>query len=169
MRENKLSDPARVTIEDVHWFISNPGIFVWDDDGQIAGFSAADPRNGGIWALFMDQAYERRGIGRALFERACAVLWEAGFTRMWLTTDPGTRAEAFYRAAGWQVAGRKGSELLFEATAAHQQPISLQCPRRVAGAKIIRDCDCDLSRGPAGTIMANNPREPSSCLTETAA
>ena len=37
VRENKLSDPARVTIEDVHWFISNPGIFVWDDDASDRG------------------------------------------------------------------------------------------------------------------------------------
>ena len=118
VRENKLSDPSRVTIEDTRWFVANPGIFVWDEDDQVVGFSAADPRNGNIWALFMHQAYERRGIGRALFERACEVLREAGFTRIWLTTDPGTRAEAFYRAAGWQVAGRKGGELLFEATAA---------------------------------------------------
>jgi hypothetical protein len=29
VRENKLRDPSRVTVEDVHWFIDNPGIFVW--------------------------------------------------------------------------------------------------------------------------------------------
>jgi GNAT superfamily N-acetyltransferase len=116
VRENKLADPTRVTNEDVQWFISNPGIFVWEENGRIAGFSAADPRNGSIWALFMDQAYEGRGIARALFDRACAVLRGAGFTRMWLTTEAGTRAEAFYRAAGWKVVGQKDGELLFEAT-----------------------------------------------------
>jgi len=115
VRENKLSDPARVTIDDVRWFIANPGVFVWEEDGLIAGFSAADTRDGSIWALFVDQAFEKRGIGRALFERACAVLKQAGHERMWLTTGPGTRAEAFYRAAGWKVVGRRGSDLLFEA------------------------------------------------------
>ncbi len=118
VRENKLTDPTRVTIEHVRWFISNPGIFVWEEAGKVVGFSTADPRNGSIWALFMDQAYEGRGIARALFEQACAVLKDAGFERMWLTTDPGTRAEAFYRAAGWNVIGHRGSELLFEATVA---------------------------------------------------
>ena len=72
VRENKLTDPTRVTIEHYRWFISNPGIFVCEEDGRVLGFSAADPRNGSIWALFMDQAYEGRGIARALFEQACA-------------------------------------------------------------------------------------------------
>jgi GNAT superfamily N-acetyltransferase len=116
VRENKLADPTRVALEHVRWFISNPGIFVSEEDGQVVGFSAADPRNGSIWALFMDQVYEGRGIARALFEQACAVLRDAGFERMWLTTDPGTRAEAFYRTAGWNVIGHRGGEMLFEVT-----------------------------------------------------
>ena len=58
VRENKLRDPSRVTVEDVYWFIDNPGIFVWEEDGGIVGFSAADQRNGSIFALFVDEAYE---------------------------------------------------------------------------------------------------------------
>jgi len=114
VRENRLNDPAKVTVDDVSWFIASPGIFLWEANAQVVGFSAADPRNGSIWALFIDQAFEGRGIGRLLLARACVVLQEAGFARMWLTTDPGTRAEKFYRVAGWQAVGRKGSELLFE-------------------------------------------------------
>jgi len=114
VRENKLDDPARVTVEDVRTFIADTGMFVWEDAGQVLGFSAADQRDGSIWALFVDPAYEGRGIGRALFERACAVLWQAGYTRLWLTTDRGTRAEAFYRTAGWQVTETRGNELVFE-------------------------------------------------------
>lgn len=49
---------------------------VWVEDNNIVGFSAADPRDGSIFALFVEEAYERRGIGRALFERACKVLDE---------------------------------------------------------------------------------------------
>ncbi len=115
VRENILSDPSRIGVEDVRWFISNPGIFVWDDDGTIAGFSAADPRDGSIWALFMDRRYEGRGIAQALFSRACAVLRAAGHERMWLTTEADTRAEDFYKSAGWKVVGRKDGDLLFEA------------------------------------------------------
>ena len=114
VRENRLDDPAQVTVEDVRVFIADTGMFVWEDAGQVVGFSAADPRDGSIWALFVDPAYEGRGIGRALFERACAVLWQAGYTRLWLTTDRGTRAETFYRAAGLEVTATRGNELVFE-------------------------------------------------------
>jgi len=114
VRENKLGDPSRVTIDHYHWFIDNPGIFVWEEGGRIAGFSAADPRDGNITALFMDEAFEGRGIAQALFARACDVLQRAGCPRMWLTTDPGTRAERFYRKAGWRVTGSRNGELVFE-------------------------------------------------------
>jgi GNAT superfamily N-acetyltransferase len=114
VRENRLRDPSRVTVEDVCWFVDNPGIFIWQEDSKIVGFSAADPRNGSIFALFVEEAYEGRGIARALFERACNVLNEAGCPRMWLTTWPGTRAERFYRKAGWQVTGTHDGNLVFE-------------------------------------------------------
>jgi GNAT superfamily N-acetyltransferase len=114
VRENRLRDPSRVTVEDVCWFVDSPGIFVWIEDGKIVGFSAADPRNGSIYALFVEQAYEGRGIGRAFLERACNVLVEAGCSRMWLTTWPGTRAERFYRKAGWHVTGTDDGNLVFE-------------------------------------------------------
>jgi GNAT superfamily N-acetyltransferase len=114
VRENKLRDPSRVTVDDICWFIDNPGIFVWVADEKIVGFSAADPRDGSIFALFMDEAYEGRGIARALFERACKVLIDARCSRLWLTTWPGTRAERFYRKAGWQVSGMSEGNLVFE-------------------------------------------------------
>jgi GNAT superfamily N-acetyltransferase len=71
-------------------------------------------RDGSIWALFMDQAYEGSGFARLLFECACAVLENAGCKRMRLTTAPETRAEKFYSKAGWKVAGVKGDQLVSE-------------------------------------------------------
>jgi GNAT superfamily N-acetyltransferase len=116
VQENRLSDPALVADEDYAWFMEHPGIWVWEEDGQILGFSAGDLRDGTIWALFVDPAWERRGIGRALFAAACDTLRGAGHRTAMLTTDPGTRAERFYRAAGWKVVGNnpKG-ELIFRA------------------------------------------------------
>ncbi len=101
VKENKLSDPSRVTDVDYLWFSENPGIWVWEEYGRILGFSAADTRDGSIWALFVDPEHEGRGIGRALLAAACDVLRGAGHHSAVLGTDPGTRADRFYRRAGW--------------------------------------------------------------------
>ena len=114
VRENRLRDPSRVTVDEVRSYVDNYEIFVWVEDQKIVGFSAADARNGNIFGLFVEEGHEGRGIGRALFERACDVLVEAGCPRMWLTTWPGTRAERFYREAGWQVTGEEDGNLIFE-------------------------------------------------------
>jgi GNAT superfamily N-acetyltransferase len=114
VRENRLSDPNAVTAADCAAFIDRAEIWVWVEDGMIQGFSAGDPRNGEIFALFVDPAHEGRGIGRALIAMACAALRAAGHGAATLSTQPGTRAERFYRANGWTPAGtnRKG-ELVF--------------------------------------------------------
>src|SRR5258707_12125726 len=95
VRENRLDDPTLVTDEDYAWFEEHPGIWVWEEGGQILGFSAGDTRDGTIWALFVDPACERRGIGRALFEAACETLLHDGHRTAMLTTAPGTRAQRF--------------------------------------------------------------------------
>src|SRR6185312_246909 len=89
VKENILRDRSRVTDEMVTWFIDNPGIWLWDEDGKVLGFSAADTRDGTIFALFIDPAHEGRGIGRALLGRACDVLREAGHRSATLGTQPG--------------------------------------------------------------------------------
>ncbi len=114
VQENRLDDPTLVTDEDYAWFAERPGIWVWEEGGQTVGFSAGDTRDGTIWALFVDPACERRGIGRALFEAACETLRRAGHRTVILTTDPCTRAERFYRAAGWKAVGTSSrGELIF--------------------------------------------------------
>jgi GNAT superfamily N-acetyltransferase len=113
--ENKLGEASRPIVDnDYPWFRDNPGVWLWEENGTILGFSAADTRNGSIWALFVAPGHERHGIGRALFEKACDVLRQDGHRTAWLTTQPGSRAEGFYRAAGWRVIGAspKG-ELIF--------------------------------------------------------
>jgi hypothetical protein len=42
-------------------------------------------------------------------------LWSSGNDRLWLTTEPGTRAQRFYEAAGWRQAGTTAhGELRYE-------------------------------------------------------
>jgi GNAT superfamily N-acetyltransferase len=106
VRENHLSNPQAVAAV-ADWLFDNSTFWVWEEDGAVQGFSAADPREGSIFALFVHPAYEGRGIGRALLPLACDVLREAGHATAVLTTDPGTRAERYYRTDGWTEVGRQ--------------------------------------------------------------
>lgn len=116
VRENVLSDPARVTTEMVADAISSAGRgWVFEQNGVILGFSIALIEEPSLWALFVLPGCEGRGIGHALHEAAVAWLWSQGATRIRLSTDPGTRAEAFYRARGWRETGRLANgEIRFE-------------------------------------------------------
>ena len=107
VRENRLRDPATVTPAMIAEFMDGIGRFwVYEERGRIIGFSAADFRDGHIWALFVEAEHEGRGIGRALLDRACAVLLARGHLEANLATGAGTRAERFYRRDGWREAGR---------------------------------------------------------------
>jgi ribosomal protein S18 acetylase RimI-like enzyme len=114
VHENRLSDPNSVTGADCAAFIDRAEIWVWVENGMIQGFAAGDPRDGAIWALFIDPACEGRGIGRALLALACDTLRAAGFETATLSTDPGTRADRFYRTNGWIEIGRNAKgEIVF--------------------------------------------------------
>lgn len=109
VRENQPSNAAVVAViaELVDWLLDNSTIWVWEEDGAIQGFSAADARDGSICALFVHPSYEGRGIGRALLPLACNILKGSGHATATLTTEAGTRAEGFYRAGGWIEVGRQ--------------------------------------------------------------
>jgi len=90
VRENPLSKPELV--ESVaNWIFDNSTFWAWEEDGAIQGFSAADPRDGTIFALFVHPSYEGRGIGRALLPMACQILRDNGHAIARLTTAAGTR------------------------------------------------------------------------------
>jgi GNAT superfamily N-acetyltransferase len=106
VRENVLRDPTRVTPADYVRYVEEPGVsWVAEADGVVVGFGIADRASRSLWALFVDPAFEGRGIGRALLQRLTACLFESGRGRINLSTAPGTRAERFYRAAGWEKRG----------------------------------------------------------------
>ncbi len=116
VRENVLRTPGLVTLADYEAHIVGRGrTWVAELDGHIVGFAAADGETASIWALFVDPEYAGRGLGRLLLAPAVAWLFDRGAQRIALSTEPGTRAEAFYRAAGWSVTGTTASgELSFE-------------------------------------------------------
>jgi GNAT superfamily N-acetyltransferase len=115
VRENRLSDPSRVTTADLLWQIAHSPIHLWDERCVIKGFSAGDPRDGSIFALFVDPAFEGLGIGQALILAACRSLAAAGHRVAKLSTDPATRAERFYLRNGWRAKGLDArGEMVFE-------------------------------------------------------
>jgi len=101
--ENRLRDLSRVTPEKYQEMLGGrgKGWVVEDDGGVILGFGIADALSRSLWALFVQPGCERRGLGRALHEAMVAWLFSIDNKPIWLTTGPGTRAAAFYAAAGW--------------------------------------------------------------------
>jgi GNAT superfamily N-acetyltransferase len=79
--------------------------WVAEHDGQVIGFSMADLEESMIWALFLLPEWERQGLGATLLKRAVDWLWRQGCRRIWLTTEPGSRAEGFYEHLGWSRSG----------------------------------------------------------------
>ena len=43
----------------VEWFIDHAAFWLWEENGVVQGFSAGDPRDGTIFALFVDPASEK--------------------------------------------------------------------------------------------------------------
>ena len=115
VKENVLSNPDLVTDKDCKEFITERGKgWVCEINAKIAGFSIVEMKDHNIWALFVDPDYEKMGIGRKLHD----IMLDWYFTQtketVWLGTAPNTRAEGFYRTAGWKDAGMHGKEIKFE-------------------------------------------------------
>jgi GNAT superfamily N-acetyltransferase len=98
-----LSDPALVAEASLRRLIAAGAVTVWDEEGAVAGFAVVD---GAAIHLLVAAAQRNRGIGRALLDAACAGIKEAGHGVTTLTLAPGSTAERYYRAAGWNEAGR---------------------------------------------------------------
>ena len=115
VRENTLSDATRITEADYVAALERLGrTWVVESDGEIVAF-ASGYSIGSIWALFVHPDHEGRSYGKALHSVMINWLWSQGHTRLWLTTDPGTRAERFYISQGWEPCGIvSGGELRLE-------------------------------------------------------
>lgn len=115
VKENALSDPALVTDADCEEYITLRGkgwVCVLHD--RIVGFAIADLKEHNIWALFIDPEFEKQGIGKQLHDTMLDWYFSQTQQQVWLGTAPNTRAEGFYRKAGWKEAGMHGREIKFE-------------------------------------------------------
>ncbi len=106
VKENILSDPSKVTDEDCRVMIEERGRgWVCELQGQIVGFSIVDLIERNVWALFILPDSEKKGIGRKLHNLMLDWTYGKGVQSLWLSTDPNTRADGFYKKMGWQDAG----------------------------------------------------------------
>ena len=116
VRENRLSDPLKVQAADYHRYLTGHGLaWVFEHEGEIAAFAIADTHERNVWALFVRPGFEGRGFGRILHDTMTKALFSIDHRPLWLCTEPHTRAEKFYLAAGWREVGREPSgEIRFE-------------------------------------------------------
>lgn len=115
VKENTLSNPDLVTADDCIEFITQRGKgWVCEIDGNVVGFSIVDMKDNNIWALFIDPHFEKQGIGKKLHDIMIDWYFEQTDATVWLGTSPKTRAETFYRKAGWIETGMHGNEIKFE-------------------------------------------------------
>ena len=118
VKENTLSNPNLVTDEDCEEFINVRGKgWVCEINKEIVGFSIADLKDNNIWALFLNPEFEKLGIGKQLHDIMIDWYFEQTTKTVWLGTSPNTRAEMFYKKAGWKEIGTHGKgEIKFEMT-----------------------------------------------------
>jgi GNAT superfamily N-acetyltransferase len=118
VKENRLSNPALVTDADCEEFLFIRGKgWVCEVDDVVVGFAIADLKENNIWALFVTPAFAKKGIGKTLHSRMLKWYFKQTTKTVWLGTAPDTRAEMFYRNAGWKKVGMHGiNEVKFEMT-----------------------------------------------------
>lgn len=117
VRENELVSVVLTERDYVEAIEQTGRGWVVEIDGHIVAFAVGDKDSGSIWALFVEPGHERKGYGRRLHDAMVGWLWAQGHERLWLTTEPGTRAERFYQEAGWhRVGSASRGEVRFELT-----------------------------------------------------
>ncbi len=116
VKENALTNPELVKEKDYEEFITTRGKgWVCEKDNTIIGFSIVDMQEKNVWALFIHPDFERLGVGRRLHQIMMKWYFSQCNNTIWLGTAPKTRAELFYRKAGWHDKGiRPNGEIRFE-------------------------------------------------------
>ena len=119
VKENMLSNPELVPDKDVEDYIQHRGKgWVCEEDNIIVGFAIVSIADNNVWALFIQPGYDKKGIGKKLHDEMMNWYFSQTNNTIWLSTAPGTRAESFYRKAGWKETGLYGKEeIKFEMTA----------------------------------------------------
>ena len=118
VKENALSNPLLVKEEDYANYLTVHGKgWLCEMENEIAGFAIVDTERNNVWALFVKPGFEQKGIGKTLHDQMLNWFFHNKANDLWLGTASKTRAERFYKAAGWKEAGRRSNgEVKFEMT-----------------------------------------------------
>lgn len=116
VKENILSDPSLVPDKDVEAYITKRGKgWVCEIDKKIVGFSIVDLADNNVWALFVHPHFEAMGVGKKLHQMMMDWYFNQTREKIWLGTEPQSRADKFYRMQGWKEVGIHGKgEIKFE-------------------------------------------------------
>lgn len=116
VKENMLPDPALVSDGDVEEYMTKRGKgWVCEVDEKIVGFAIVDLIDNNVWALFVHPDFETRGIGKKLHQIMMDWYFLQTKEKIWLGTDPDSRAYRFYKMQGWKEVGTHGEiEIKFE-------------------------------------------------------
>ena len=116
VKENILPNPDLITAKDYVEFLTQRGKgWVCEIDNIVVGFSIVDLKDNNVWALFVHPEFDGKGIGRRLHDTMLKWYFSETDKAIWLGTSPNTRAEKFYRKAGWKkTAIRPNGEIRFE-------------------------------------------------------
>lgn len=86
--------------------IEQGGGWICKVDNEYVGFGFGifidEPIIGG---LFVKPEFQSNGIGSVLLNYVTAWMFENGASEIKLTTDPGSKAEGFYKHHGWHLIG----------------------------------------------------------------
>lgn len=116
VKENTLSNPGLIKEKDYREYLSERGKgWLYEEDNVVVGFAIIDRVDNNVWALFIHPVSERKGIGRSLHKAMLDWYFSKTSDTIWLSTAPYTRAEKFYRKAGWKQNGfQPNGEIRFE-------------------------------------------------------
>jgi GNAT superfamily N-acetyltransferase len=102
VRENRLSDPAKVTEASYRPYVEAGNAWVAEAGTGVVGFAALDLASATVWALFVAPEAEGMGVGHALQDVMLDRARQEKVKRLSLLTERGSRAETFYLRTGWE-------------------------------------------------------------------
>lgn len=109
VKENRLSNPALVPDKDVEEYMTKRGRgWVCEIEKSIVGFAIVDLVENNVWALFVLPDFEAKGIGKKLHQVMLGWYFLHAREKIWLGTDPNSRAYEFYKRQGWKEVGNHG-------------------------------------------------------------